>query len=96
MRAILAGLFVLFLLPAAAPDTEAACVCRCVDGKIQPVCDRGSDLRPRCTKKFCPVPPPSAKPVAPKILPPVGTKSCAMRQVMDPKTRRYAWQRVCE
>ena len=91
MRATLVVLLFLF-----AADAEAACVCRCVDGKIQPICDRGTDLRPRCTKKFCPVPPPSAKPVAPKIVPPFGTKSCAMKQVLTPDTRRYQWQRICE
>lgn len=75
---------------------SAACVCRCVDGEMQPLCSSSIDLPPICPLTICGIVPPSIAPIAPPALPPLGTSECHQRQVMNPDTRRYEWQRVCE
>lgn len=76
-------------------EADAACVCRCVNGKTQPVCDSPVDLKPICARAHCPIPPRSKRPQLPATAPPLGATSCAMAQVLDPRTQRYEWQRIC-
>jgi hypothetical protein len=88
----------LLLLPALA---EARCVCQCVDGRFQPLCDSPQDKPVSCTRNDyakCPALPSSS--AAPPPLPakplPAGAKRCRMAQVYVPLQTRYEWQRVCE
>lgn len=82
-----------FMMPLAA---FASCVCRCVDGQMQPLCSRTGELRPTCPVTLCDIVPPSTAPYMLPEVPPIGTTSCRMAQVMDPGTEKYEWQRVCE
>jgi hypothetical protein len=77
------------------PDASAACVCRCVNGQMQPLCSSTLDLPPICPPTLCPLVPPSIAPIAPPALPPLGTTYCSQQQVLNPYTRQYEWRRVC-
>ena len=79
---------------AAAAEGQARCVCRCVDGEVQPVCSSPADLPPLCRPMVCiaedvpPEPPPSLK------VPPPGAKSCRQVRVCD-DTNLCDWEEVC-
>lgn len=75
---------------------RADCVCRCVDGQMQPLCSNTIDIPPVCMPTVCAIAPPSIAPITPPSIPPLGASSCSPRQVQDPDTGRYEWQRVCE
>ncbi len=92
MRLVLAILFGLVL----APEASASCVCRCVGGEMQPLCDSSIDIPPLCPAATCALPPPSIAPVAPLRLPPLGASHCSQQQVLNPHTSRYEWHRLCE
>lgn len=74
---------------------NATCVCRCIDGQNQPICENTIDLRPVCPPKICPLRSPSVKPVSPPSLRPLGTSFCGMKQIFNPHTHRYEWRKVC-
>ena len=76
-------------------DAQAACTCRCVNGVMQSVCTRATDLPLGCPPQHCPLPPPSMAPATPDPVPSAGYRECAQRQVLDPATGRYQWQRIC-
>lgn len=75
--------------------SHAACVCRCVNGDVQPICTSATDLPPICSPRVCPITPPSIAPIGPVVVPPVGTSSCRNEQVLNPITGRYEWKLVC-
>ena len=75
---------------------DAACVCGCVNGKVQPVCDSPVDLKPICARAHCPIPPRGKRPQPPASAPPLGATSCSMEQVLNPRTQRYEWRRICK
>jgi len=77
-------------------EAGAACVCRCVDGEMQPLCSSSVDLPPVCAAVVCPLVPPSVTPVERPMVPPVGTSQCSQREVLDPATNRYAWRSICD
>lgn len=83
----------LLLLSASA---QAACVCRCVGGEVQPICTSSLDLPPICSPRMCPMTSPSLEPLARPTLPPLGTSSCQQRQVLDESTGRYRWRTICQ
>jgi hypothetical protein len=76
-------------------DAWAACVCRCVDGQMQPLCESSIDLPPVCPATLCALPLPLSKPIEPPALPPLGTKKCSPRQVQNPDTGQYEWRDLC-
>jgi hypothetical protein len=92
MRILLIVTFALLLTA----ESQAACVCRCVDGAMQPLCDSSIDLPPVCPAAVCAIPPPAIKPIQPLAIPPLGTSQCSPRQVVNPNTRRYEWISICE
>ena len=92
MRLLLAAGFALLLTA----EARASCVCRCVDGEMQPLCDSAIDLPPICPMTACAVVPPSVKPIQPLGIPPLGTSQCSQRQVLNPATRQYEWRSVCD
>lgn len=79
-----------------ATPASANCVCRCVDGEMQPLCSNSIDIPPVCMPTVCAIVPPSITPITPPSIPPLGTSECSQRQVQNPDTGRYEWQRVCE
>src|SRR5579863_9474222 len=91
MRLVLISFFILSLTA----GSEAACVCRCVDGEMQPLCHSSVDVPPVCPVTVCAIVPPSVRPVQPLGLPPLGTSQCSQRQVLNPTTRQYEWRNVC-
>ncbi len=87
MRRLISAIAFGVLLTASA---KASCVCRCVDGEMQPLCSSSIDLPP-----ICPLTPLSIAPIPPLQLPPLGTSQCEQRQVLNPATRRYEWRSIC-
>jgi hypothetical protein len=76
-------------------QANAACVCRCVDGEMKPLCQSSIDLPPICPPTLCPIVPPRLAPLDPPRLPPLGTTECRQEQVFNPITKQYEWKRVC-
>ena len=89
---ILAAAFVVCL----SFEAAAKCECRCVDGQNRPVCDSSMDLEPLCPPRLCPLVPPVIRPIEEPRLPPLGWSSCSQKQVLNPATNQYEWQKVCE
>jgi len=92
MKKIIFTAFILILFP---NFVSAKCICTCFNGKNQPLCESSIDLPPICSPKICPIMPPSIKPLTPLTLPPIGTKKCRMKQVLNPFTNKYEWKSVC-
>jgi len=82
-------------LSALVTSAQAACVCRCVDGEMQPICSSSIDLPPICPPAICPITAPSIAPIMPPTIPPLGTSDCRMAQVCN-MFGNCRWQRVCE
>ncbi len=78
-----------------ATPAKAACVCRCVEGIMQPLCDNTIEIRPICPPTVCPITPPGIPPITPPQVPPLGTRQCVQRQVFNPQTGMYEWRTVC-
>jgi hypothetical protein len=70
------------------------CICLCVDGDLQPVCDSPLDLQPICGYEMCGNPPPALKPLEPIQLPPLGTSKCGLKQVKIGGV--WQWVSICE
>lgn len=82
------------VLATAAP-ADAACVCRCVDGKAKAVCSSGTDIAPLCNTTNCPLSIPKRSPTdVSKPKPPV-KPGCQVKEVYDPKTGKYEWGQLC-
>jgi hypothetical protein len=91
MRVSFGLVFVVFFVTKA----DASCACRCVDGEVQPLCSSSIDLPPVCGPTVCSLISSSIAPIQPTVVPPLGTSSCSQRQVLNPATRRYEWQSIC-
>ena len=89
-------LLFLFVLCFVFGKSDAACVCRCVNGEMKPICESSLDLPPICPPSICPLTPPSIAPLQPPTLPPLGTKNCSQQQVFNPLTGRYEWRTICK
>ncbi|WP_186267794.1 hypothetical protein [Burkholderia gladioli] len=74
----------------------ADCECRCVDGQVQAICSSTLDMRPMCAPQICPMRSLQMQPMTPMSMPPVGTSSCTMRQVYNPYSHQYEWQKLCQ
>src|SRR5450830_1237385 len=59
---------------------HARCFCQCVDGRMQPLCDNSSDIRPACAPLLCAPSAPGAG-----IDMPAGSPAakCEQRQLCD-------------
>src|SRR5450759_5349917 len=70
---------------------HARCFCQCVDGRMQPLCDTSSDVRPACAPSLC-------KPSAPGagLDMPLGSPSakCEQRMLCD-SFRRCRLRQIC-
>lgn len=73
---------------------DAECVCQCIDGQMEPLCQNATDLSPICPPTICPITAPSIAPVAPPAIPPLGTSQCRQARVCD-TFGNCQWQRVC-
>jgi hypothetical protein len=91
MRSLLIG--ILFLMVAG--SAHASCVCQCVDGQMQPICQSSIDLPPICPASICPIAAPSTAPINPATLPPLGTSQCRQARVCD-TSGHCQWQQVCQ
>ena len=91
MRALWVGLLLLLLGCAA----QASCVCECVDGRMQPICQSAIDLPPLCPPTLCPLASPSIAPLPRPTLPPLGTSQCRQARVCD-RFGNCHWQQVCQ
>ena len=89
---ILAMLVVGMLLPT---SVSAACVCRCVNGEMEPICGNSVEVPPICPPTVCQIVPPSVAPVPTPMVPPIGAESCAPEQVLNPYTQQYEWRTIC-
>jgi hypothetical protein len=79
-----------------AAQAEAACVCRCVDGRMRALCSSAIDIPPICPAAACGMPPAPIKPIERPHVPPLGTFQCERRQVLNPDTHQYEWRRLCQ
>lgn len=77
-------------------SAEAACSCRCIDGKAQPVCSSSTDIRPFCQPASCPIAPPVKPPLDTRNPAPAVKPGCETKQVYDPETRAYTWEQICK
>ena len=75
--------------------SNAACACKCVNGKVKAICSNPNDLPPLCAPKLCPLVNQSIKPLDSPTLPPYGTSNCTNMQVYNPSTYQYEWEEIC-
>ena len=87
----LLGILALFAI--ITTNARADCVCRCVNGRIVPLCSNVTDTPPFCPPSTCPItsPPGGYSGAAP----PVGTQRCFQAQVLNPNSGQYEWQTIC-
>ena len=64
---------------------SAECICQCVNGHMQPLCQNAIDLPPICPPTICPIMSPSIAPINPPTIPPIGTSGVA-----DPRLIPFA------
>jgi hypothetical protein len=93
--AVLIAMTAASVLAIAIVPAQAACVCQCVNGQMQPICENAMDLPPLCPPTICGIVPPSIRPIAPPMIPPIGTNSCGPEQVQNLVTGIYEWRTVC-
>lgn len=93
-RRICVVLSVLLLLALNVERANAECICQCVDGQMQPLCQSSIDLPPICPPAVCPIAPSSITPLNPPTLPPLGTSQCRQARVCD-TFGNCQWQQVC-
>lgn len=91
MRLVLTLIF-MSLFPG---GSVADCVCRCVDGEMQAICEDVLDIAPFCPMRHCPLEPLELKPLPSLRLPPLLTKRCEHKQVLNPRTKQYEWRELC-
>ncbi len=84
-----------FLWLGASQIATAACICQCVNGHVEAICQSAIDLKPICSPTLCPLVPPSLKPIESPTVPPIGTSQCHNQQVWNPSLGRYEWVRLC-
>lgn len=91
-----AAIAVAGLMLATAAPAEAACVCRCVDGKPKAVCSSGTDIAPLCNTLNCPLSIPKRAPTDVSKPKPAVKPGCTVKQVYDPKTGKHEWGQLCQ
>ena len=78
-----------------ASTAHAECICQCVNGHMQPLCNSAIDLPPICPPTICPIMGPSIAPINPPAIPPIGTSECHQARVCD-TFGNCRWQQVCQ
>lgn len=73
----------------------ANCSCKCINGRVEALCDNSYEIKPICQASICPLSAPSIAPMSPSTLPPIGTTQCDMEQVFDDYQGRYVWKEIC-
>lgn len=86
--------FALALLLVGGGAANATCICQCVDGRMQPLCDGANDPPKVCRPTICRPPKPSVAPVIPPNLLPLGGSQCKQAEVCD-TTGKCTWEQVC-
>ena len=86
-------LFVIIAL--ALVNANAACICKCVNGTVEAICENAFELKPLCSPTICPLPTPSIAPLELPSLPPIGTTQCKKEQVYNEWTESYEWVEIC-
>ena len=81
----------LVLLPVSA--ASARCVCACINGQAQQLCQNSYDIPAICSPRICPIVPPTIEPIQRPRIPPIGTTDCRMQQVWN--GWRYVRKEVC-
>lgn len=92
----IAAMAVALYMVALATPANARCVCRCINGQVQGVCDSAIDIPPICAPQICPMTSPSIAPIPKPTIPPLGTTSCRQVQVLNSRTNQYEWRQVCQ
>jgi hypothetical protein len=72
------------------------CVCACISGEVQAICQSSIDVEPICAPRVCPIAPPAIEPITAPRVPPVGTSECGPRLVYDDENDQYVWTTLCE
>ena len=86
LRIAVIAVGVVVSLSAVASNVHARCFCQCVDGRMVPVCDTSSDVRPAaCAPSLCPAPLNSG----------TNAKKCEQRQLCD-KLGRCRLREICQ
>jgi hypothetical protein len=75
---------------------EAACTCRCLDGKAKAICSSGTDIPPLCNATKCPLSTPQRTPLDAREPAPPVKPGCTTRQVYNPDTARHEWAQICQ
>lgn len=88
-------LYVLAAMLLAPIAAQAACTCQCVNGRVQPICERPLDLPPICSPRICPIETPSVRPLDLPQLPPLGTTNCKQQRVYNDDKGRWEWVTLC-
>jgi hypothetical protein len=83
------------VLAALSGAAGAACVCRCLNGKAQPVCSSSTDIPPLCNTTACPMSPPRVSPQDALQPKPAVKPGCRISQVYNPDTGRHEWGQIC-
>ena len=78
-------------------NTYSKCVCKCINGEVQPICSSTMDLAPMCNNQMCPVTSMSIQPETPITTQiPMGATSCQNEQVYNSYTGQYEWKMICQ
>jgi hypothetical protein len=94
-RLIFAGIIAATTMVLFTSASQARCVCRCVNGNMEPICSSSLDIPPVCPATLCGITPPSVRPISPPVIPPIGTRNCRKEQVQNPYTGIYQWKTIC-
>jgi len=73
MNVIIKWSATLVALLMASSNSQAGCICQCVNGTVTPICSSTFDISPICSPAICPITPPSIAPINPLRIPPIGT-----------------------
>ena len=76
-------------------SANAACVCKCVNGNVEAICESSMDLKPICAPRICPLPSPSIAPLKMPSIPPIGTSQCRQERVYNSFLGQYEWKEIC-
>ncbi len=83
---------VLFLLVALPGFAQAECECRCVQGKVIPVCSIPTEHRPRCVQHACPI----TRAAEETIQAPDKNGTCSEQPIRNPFTGLTETKTICQ
>jgi hypothetical protein len=94
LAGLAAGIFGLTWIASTVPAT-ANCICQCVDGKMQPLCNTHLAVPPICPPTICPIMTPSIAPINPPTIPPIGSTLCRQARGCD-SFGNCEWRQLCQ